>query len=127
MQLIKNETHVTEGSLVGHHGYSSSRVCGVLRQKIRNELCRATSTGDEKQMTVVDGHQSCVRNEAYQDAPVGDGYERIVGARHHKRRLRKAPEPRQAAPAEHGHQLQVVANVARPLDMAKMPVRQLGR
>src|SRR5215468_9636780 len=64
MQLIKNEAHVAQRSFISRHSYTSSRESRVLTEEIRNECCGATSTGDEKQMTIVDGHQSRIRNEA---------------------------------------------------------------
>ena len=99
----------------------------ALSQEFRNDCCGLVGAGHEKQMAVVDGHEARIRNEARQDAAVGNRHDRIVGSRHHQRRLRKEGKPGQAAPAEAGDELQVVAVVARPADMAKMLAHQLGR
>src|SRR5580704_1542023 len=83
-----------------------------LVQEFGNDRCGFAGAGDKKQMAVVDGHQPRVRNEACQDAAVGDWHDRIVGPCHDQRRLRQEAKPRQAAPAEARGELQVIAVVA---------------
>ena len=72
--------------------------------------------------------QPRIRNEARQDAAVDDRHDRIVGSRHDQRRLRKQPQPGQAASSRQpAMQLQVIAVVARPADMAQVLAHELGR
>src|SRR5262249_32448383 len=78
-------------------------------------------------MTVVDGHQAGAWNEPAQDAAVGERHDRIVCACNYKRRWRKKPQPGKTAPTQGGNQLQVVAVIARPADMAQMLAHELGR
>src|SRR5262249_14878930 len=54
-------------------------------------------------------------------------YDRIVSPRHDQRRLWKRSQPRQTAPAKSSEELQVIAIIARPTDMAQMMPRKFGR
>src|SRR6516165_12169847 len=78
-------------------------------------------------MTVVDGHQAGAWNEPAQDAAVDKPHDRIVCACNDKRRLRQKPQPGKTAPTQGRNQLQVIAVIARPADMAQMLARELWR
>ena len=72
----------------GERRFNTHRDCGSRMivfqligsvQKVCDELGGFAGAGDEKQMSVVDGHQPRVRDEAGENAAVDERHDRIVG------------------------------------------------
>jgi len=83
-------------------------------------------TREEEEVAVIDGDEPRVGNEFGENVPVDHRHDRIVGACHDQRWLIEERQPGQAGPANCSGQLQVIAIVARPPDVAQMLLDQLG-
>jgi hypothetical protein len=60
-----------------------------LLQKFGNDFRRLAGAGDEKQVPVVDGHETRVWNELRQNTRIDHRHDRIVGSRQDERWLRQ--------------------------------------